>query len=473
MADSLLNAASTAAVIMGASDWRAAALAAAPSFRRSAKAVLRLLVGQNFPGLGLDPELVLDFFDDPAPAAEQLAELRDRLDELLRDRQSQGQPVVDLFFYYVGHGITDAQAHLTLLVRGSRKGMEAETSIRVPDLARVLRVSAPKQRRLVVLDCCFSEAAARSFIGMGGSLAATVAAGAGRDIGKELPGRGGLLLCSSPAAELSIGPPESQFTLFTGAFLEVLEKGVEGAGPQLSFAEMTDDRMVGEFGRDAPRPALHAFNQVQGDLSRVPAFRNGAVDEVTFRRIMADAFEMAGHHEALYRLLTEGVSRNEVWAKVRLGHLHRNGHCGFQQDHATAARWYRAAADQGDPSAQAFYAMYLADGLGGVAKDDEAALRYLRLSAEQNNADGLFGLGKFYQEGRAGLTSSMTEAARLWQRSADAGCAPSMAYLAICYAKGTGVGKDLGRTKQLLQKAGELGFKQATQWLAAIEKGLI
>ena len=190
----LLDPGSTAAVLLGASDWTEAGLGRAPSFRRSAKGVFSYLIGSE--GLGLDPEMVLDLFDDPAPAGEQLARVLDTLDELLRERRDAGRPVKDVLLYYVGHGSTDDAGHLALLVRRSRKGVEAETGIKAPDLARVLRVSAPQQRRMVVLDCCFSEAAARAFIGMG-ALDQAVAATAAKDIAESMPARGGLLLSRS------------------------------------------------------------------------------------------------------------------------------------------------------------------------------------------------------------------------------------------------------------------------------------
>lgn len=270
----LLEADTTAAVILGASDWRDIGLGLAPSFRRSVRGIQRYLFDHN--GLSLDPELVLDLFDDPAPAAEQLARLRDTLDELLRERREAGRPVADLLIYYVGHGITDDAGRLTLLVRRSRKGLEAETGIKAADLARVLKVSAPQQRRLVVLDCCFSEAAAKDFIGMA-TLDQAVAASAANDLAEALPGRGGLLLCSSPVGKFSIGNPDAPLTLFTGAVIEVLRHGVSWCESSLSFLDIRDEAyniMLQSFGAAAPRPALHAFNQSQGDLARLPAFPN-------------------------------------------------------------------------------------------------------------------------------------------------------------------------------------------------------
>jgi serine/threonine protein kinase len=274
VAQRLLHPESTAAIILGASDWSECGLGPAPSFRRSGKGFLSYLV--DTAGLGLDPELVLDLFDDPASAGDQLGRLRDTLDGLLRERREMGRPVADVVVYYVGHGTTDDQGHLSLLVRRSRKGLESETGIRAPDLARVLRISAPQQRRLVVLDCCFAEAAVRAFVGMGAPEQA-VAAGVAKDIAEALPGRGGLLLCSSQMGEVSVGHPAADRTLFTGAMLRVLRDGVDDREPFLSFSDVCDEAyrwMLDGFGVQAPRPVLHAINQVHGDLTRLPAFPN-------------------------------------------------------------------------------------------------------------------------------------------------------------------------------------------------------
>lgn len=273
----LLDSGTTAAVVFGAHDWTDAGLGRAPSFLRSARGVVAYLYDRA--GLNLDPELVLDLFDDPSGAGDQLVRMRDTLDTLLRERRAANRPVADVLIYYVGHGHTNDQGHLSLLVRRSRRGMEAETGIRASDLAQVLKVAAPQQRRLVILDCCFSEAAARSFIGMSGALDQAVAATAAKDFRDNQPSRGGLLLCSSPVGEVSMGAPNAERTLFTGAVLDVLRTGVEEALSILSFADLRDqayNRMVVSFGANAPRPVLHPVNQSQGDLTRLPAFPNRA-----------------------------------------------------------------------------------------------------------------------------------------------------------------------------------------------------
>jgi uncharacterized caspase-like protein len=263
----------TAAVVLGAHDWTEAGMTRAPSFLRSAKGVVQYLLDSA--GLGLDPSLVLDLVDDITSAAEQLTRIRDTLNTLLRERRDEGRPVADLLIYYVGHGCTDDQGHLSMLVRRSRKGLEGVTGIRASDLAQVLRFAAPQQRRMVVLDCCFSEAAAKGFIGQSGSLDQAIAATAARDLRDDQPQRGTLLLCSSPTSEISIGPPTAEYTLFTGAVLDVLRFGAPGKAGALSFADLRDeayDRMVIRVGVDAPRPALHQTDARHGDLTRMPAF---------------------------------------------------------------------------------------------------------------------------------------------------------------------------------------------------------
>ena len=82
----LLNPRSTAAIVFGAHDWTEIGVGRAPSFRRSARGIVAYLYDPA--GLGLDPELVLDLFDDPSSALEQVARMGGTLDELLSGRRS-------------------------------------------------------------------------------------------------------------------------------------------------------------------------------------------------------------------------------------------------------------------------------------------------------------------------------------------------------------------------------------------------
>ena len=58
---------------------------------------------------------------------------------------------------------------------------------------------------------------------------------------------------------------------------------------------------------------------------------------------------------------------------------------GVAKDDAEAARWYRMAAEQGNPDAQFNLGLSYAKGQG-VAKDNAEAVHWYRLAAEQGNA---------------------------------------------------------------------------------------
>ncbi|HJS87984.1 MAG TPA: caspase family protein [Acetobacteraceae bacterium] len=282
----ILDPARTVAVVFGAHDWSRAGQPIAPSFRRSAKHLHAYLLAPRPRGLGLEPDLLLDLFDDPSSADAQLGRIRDTIRSLVLERRQTPHSIQDILIYYVGHGACEDGRHLHLLVRDSSEGIEAQTSINAPDLAQVLRVAAPQQRRIIILDCCFSERAAEAFGAMG-PLDEAVAATALRDLAPQSPApeRGTLLLCSSPRNRPSRGQPYAERTLFTGALLSVLAGGTHRASPMLSFADLREDiydTMLRESDKEPPRPALHQPEQQAGDLTRLPAFPNPAVCEGPF-----------------------------------------------------------------------------------------------------------------------------------------------------------------------------------------------
>ena len=132
----LLDPAGTVAIILGAHDWTGINLPRAPSFRRSAAHFHRYLLASPPVGLGLEPDLLLDMFDDPSPAETQLERISDMVRGFVRERGDTSRPISDLLIYYVGHGTCDAGRHLHLLVRRSREGMEEQSSIGFPALFR-------------------------------------------------------------------------------------------------------------------------------------------------------------------------------------------------------------------------------------------------------------------------------------------------------------------------------------------------
>jgi hypothetical protein len=277
----LLDPTGTVAIIVGAYDWTRAGLGRAPSFRRSAAHYQNYLLAAQPSGLGIQPDRVLNLFDDPSPASDQLDRIHDHITDLVCEAKETDRRVRDVLIYYVGHGSYDHES-LCLLVRHSSMGREEQSSLSVSHLARELRLSAPQQRRIVILDCCFSEAAVAAF-GAQSPMDEAIAATAVKDLepGVPPPERGVLLFCSSPRNSVSFGRPDDERTLFTGALLSVLQEGSASRGEMLTFSDLRDDvydRMILQFKGTPPRPALHQPDQQAGDLARSPAFPNPAWD---------------------------------------------------------------------------------------------------------------------------------------------------------------------------------------------------
>jgi TPR repeat protein len=88
-------------------------------------------------------------------------------------------------------------------------------------------------------------------------------------------------------------------------------------------------------------------------------------------------------------------------------------------DYAGAMRWYRFAADQGDPLAQAEVGYFYHHGLG-VAQDYAEAMRWYRRAADQGNALAQHQIGYLYEHG-LGVGQDYDQAIHCFGLAADQG----------------------------------------------------
>ena len=88
---------------------------------------------------------------------------------------------------------------------------------------------------------------------------------------------------------------------------------------------------------------------------------------------------------------------------------------GLPKDIGQAVQWYRRAAEQNHPIAQARLGDLYADGRG-VPRNDLEALAWYRRAAAQNDYGGQLGLGRMYAAGR-GVPKDEKEALRWFERS--------------------------------------------------------
>ena len=164
---------------------------------------------------------------------------------------------------------------------------------------------------------------------------------------------------------------------------------------------------------------------------------------------------------------------------------------------------YREQAARGDSLSQARLGYCYEHALGGVGKDFQEAHRYYRLSSLQDCGDGHAGLGNFYLRGRyvkqdikmgmeyikkalkeeiprgygrlgwyENMNRNSSAAAFNYSLAVEGGDIESQYNLALCYAFGQGVKKDLKKAFELAQSAGEQGYLPAIHFLGrSYQKG--
>src|SRR5262245_28578689 len=245
----------TLAIVLGAREspsWPE--LETADAFAHSARTFEEYLKSSR--GLGLPQRNIKNLFDSPGAPSAITRAIREFLQQRQQELRSNGRPATDLLLYHVGHGdfLGERQAY-HLILHDSDKQDKETTSLAITALADILREHARGLRKYLILDACFAAAAVPQFQSADGAeikkqtLAAFPPAqeqpGQGPAAGAApsdlpLPSSGVALLCSSSKDRRSYAPPGQRHTLFTGALLDVLERGITNGPPRLTL------RLVGE-----------------------------------------------------------------------------------------------------------------------------------------------------------------------------------------------------------------------------------
>lgn len=209
----------TIAVILGAGDYPQKPVWSNPVLGASARAFRDYLLSAS--GLGLTRAQVLDLFDDEADPTTQLLRIGDFL------ATSTGT-ARDLILYYVGHGgFHNDEYHLG--IRCTQNHREFITTIESKKLAQLIRDEFGHKRVYVILDSCFSASAANDF-------QADEIVAAARKMGRPLPRQGTAFLAAASRDNVTRAPRGERYTVFTGAMLEALARGIDSAQPKILTA---------------------------------------------------------------------------------------------------------------------------------------------------------------------------------------------------------------------------------------------
>ena len=125
--------------------------------------------------------------------------------------------------------------------------------------------------------------------------------------------------------------------------------------------------------------------------------------------------------------LISSAEAGDAWTQLNLGAAYDNGLLGLSRNPTQAARWYRAAAEQGVGPAQFNLAHLYATG-EGVPRDDHQAFIWMEKAALENVPDAARLLGVMYAEG-LGVPRDLKHA-RIWlEHAVEQGDAAAEGYL--------------------------------------------
>jgi TPR repeat protein len=200
----------------------------------------------------------------------------------------------------------------------------------------------------------------------------------------------------------------------------------------------TFDRAVEMFDRKNYSVALRAFLDVAGALeARNPEAPTPGTAAANAQRLRTlESIEAASYLGVMY-----------------------SGGLGTAVDYQESLRWFRKAADAGDPQAMCNVGSLYFAGLGIPKRYDEA-IRWFNRCAMEGNLQGMFNLGVMYRDG-LGIDKSYERAMIWFQKSADGGNDSAMNAIGGLYEHGRGVTKDLSQAFTWYMKAAEAGNKNA------------
>jgi TPR repeat protein len=137
-------------------------------------------------------------------------------------------------------------------------------------------------------------------------------------------------------------------------------------------------------------------------------------------------------------------------------------------DVATALELWRPLAFAGDPRAEAAMGNLFATG-EGVPQDYEEAAKWLRAAADDGNVDGLRSLGHMYRLGQ-GVEKDEERAANLYGYAAWQGDPEAQNSLGLMFAQGIGVKRDFLEAYTWFALAARHYPKSAAEAIAAAEQ---
>ncbi len=166
--------------------------------------------------------------------------------------------------------------------------------------------------------------------------------------------------------------------------------------------------------------------------------------------------------------VVRAAERGSAASQVLLAVAYLNGDGGLAKDPSAAARWFKAAALQGNADAEEKLGDLYAQGLG-VERNPRLAADWCEKAANRGIVSAQLKLGKIYLDGRGVAKDSGK--ARYWiERAAIEGNAEAQFLLGKMYHVGSDIEANQGIARSWLEKAEHQGYESAVSLLRLIER---
>jgi hypothetical protein len=170
-----------------------------------------------------------------------------------------------LLLYYVGHGMLSARGELCLTVTSTHPDRPEISGLPWGTLADMLR-GCPASARVAILDCCFAGQAIEALTGDGDPGLADIA-----------QVEGVYTLTATTRNRIAHVPPRDQqdttCTSFTGELRDLIECGIPGEAPRLTFSDIYPELRQRLLAKGLPAPSQRGTDTAL----RFPFAANAAV----------------------------------------------------------------------------------------------------------------------------------------------------------------------------------------------------
>lgn len=170
--------------------------------------------------------------------------------------------------------------------------------------------------------------------------------------------------------------------------------------------------------------------------------------------------------EKAFNLYKECAEAGNVDAMTALGTLYQQGR-GVARNHEQAKYWYTKAAEAGNAAAWSYVGRLHKDGLG-CEQDFERSYYFYTKAAAAGAIEGIHDQAYMLYKG-LGVQQSYRQAFPLFKESAEKGDCNSMYFLGLFYRNGYGVVANSDSALYWLNKALELGERQAAYELEKVQ----